>query len=239
MRVAVVSDLHGNRTAFQAVLDDLRKTAPDLVLHGGDLADGGSGPVEIVDQIRDLGWPGVMGNTDQTLCAPKVFEQFASHAPHLNSLWTAVREMAAFTRELLGEERMTWLGRLPERHLTGELAIVHASPESCWRAPFPEASDDDLYSVYAKLGRPIVVYGHIHRPFIRKVGGLTVINAGSVGLPHDGDARASYLLVDDSKPQIRRVEYDVEAEIKWIKRSGIPHAAWMANMLRSAAPQLP
>ena len=61
MRIAVVSDIHGNRTAFEAVVEDLRKTAPDLVLHGGDLAHGGSSPAEIVDRVRELGWRGVMG----------------------------------------------------------------------------------------------------------------------------------------------------------------------------------
>jgi predicted phosphodiesterase len=55
MRVAIVSDIHGNRTAFEAVLADLRQTSPDLILHGGDLPFGGANPAEIVDQMRDLG----------------------------------------------------------------------------------------------------------------------------------------------------------------------------------------
>ena len=67
MRIAIVSDIHGNRTALEAVLADLKHTLPDLIFHGGDLAQGGSSPVEIVDRIRDLGWPGVLGNTDETL----------------------------------------------------------------------------------------------------------------------------------------------------------------------------
>jgi predicted phosphodiesterase len=71
VRIAIVSDIHGNRTAFEAVLRDLRETSPDLILHGGDLADGGSSPVEIVDQIRSLGWPGVVGNTDEMLFRPE------------------------------------------------------------------------------------------------------------------------------------------------------------------------
>lgn len=70
MRIAIVSDIHGNRTALEAVLADLRQTSPDLILHGGDLADSGSSPVEIVDRVRDLGWQGVIGNTDEMLFAP-------------------------------------------------------------------------------------------------------------------------------------------------------------------------
>ena len=98
MRIAIVSDIHGNRTAFEAVLTDLRRTSPDLILHGGDLADAGSSPVEIVDRIRDLGWPGVLGNTDEMLIAPETFEQFAHQKPQLETLWAATREMAAATR---------------------------------------------------------------------------------------------------------------------------------------------
>jgi predicted phosphodiesterase len=84
-RIAVVSDIHGNRTAFEAVLADLRQTAPDLIFHGGDLADGGAGPVEIVDQIRDLGWQGVVGNTDEMLFQPESLKNLPSHLPSLQT----------------------------------------------------------------------------------------------------------------------------------------------------------
>ena len=76
MRIAIVSDIHGNRTAFEAVLADLRQTSPDLILHGGDLADGGASPAEIVDCIRDLGWPGVVGNADEALFRAQSLEEF-------------------------------------------------------------------------------------------------------------------------------------------------------------------
>jgi predicted phosphodiesterase len=97
MRIAVVSDIHGNRTAFEAVLADLQQTAPDVVLHGGDLADAGSGSIEIVDRIRSLGWKGVAGNTDQMLALPETFESFASRSPNLAPLWDVLREMATAT----------------------------------------------------------------------------------------------------------------------------------------------
>ena len=78
MRIAIVSDIHGNRTAFDAVLADLRDASPDLVLHGGDLADGGASPVEIVDHIRDLSWPGVLGNGEEALASPDTLEDFVA-----------------------------------------------------------------------------------------------------------------------------------------------------------------
>src|ERR1700757_1072002 len=126
MRTAIVSDIHGNLTAFEAVLADLRLTTPDLILHGGDLADNGSGPVEIVDRIRDLGWRGVIGNTDEMLATPEIFEDFAGKLPHLNVIWAASREMATASREALGEERLAWLRSLPKRQDAGPVSLVHA-----------------------------------------------------------------------------------------------------------------
>src|SRR5277367_4468599 len=101
MRIAIVSDIHGNRTAFEAVLADLRQASPDLILHGGDLADGGASPVEIVDRVRELGWPGVVGNTDEMLFRPEALREFAQNSPGLQGMWAVIEEMAAASRELL------------------------------------------------------------------------------------------------------------------------------------------
>src|SRR5580658_6458022 len=169
MRIAIVSDIHGNRTAFEAVLADLRQTSPDLILHGGDLADSGASPVEIVDRIRDLGWQGVVGNTDEMLFSPESLQEFAKQSPKLQPLFAAIGEMAAATREALGEERLAWLRGLPIIQMHGPVAVVHASPESPWRAPAHTASDAELESVYAPLGRPVAIYAHIHRSYIRDV----------------------------------------------------------------------
>ncbi len=239
MRIAIVSDIHGNRTAFEAVLADLRVTAPDLVFHGGDLADSGSSPTEIVDRIRDLGWQGVVGNTDEMLFRPESLTEFAQSAPQLQPLWTAIEQMAQSSREALGDERLAWLAGLPRLQIHGPMALVHASPESLWRAPPHTASDADLEAVYGPLGRPVVVYGHIHRAFTRSVSGMIVANSGSVSLSYDGDRRAAYLLLEDSAPTIRRVEYDVEREIRALAASGLPHSDWVAKILRSASPQMP
>jgi putative phosphoesterase len=239
LRIAVVSDIHGNLTAFEAVLADLREIAPDLILHGGDLADGGARPAEVVDRIRDLGWQGVMGNTDEMHARPDSLEEFARGSSAPPSLWAAVREMAAAARDQLGEARVAWLRALPRVQIHDSVALVHASPNDCWRSPGPEASDDELARVYAPLGKAVVVYGHIHRPFIRRTAGILVVNAGSVSLSYDGDVRASYLLLDDSEPAIRRVEYDVEKELQALSACGLPHADWIARTLRSGSPQMP
>lgn len=239
MRLAIVSDVHGNLTAFEAVLADLRETSPDLVFHGGDLAQGGSSPVEVLDRIRDLGWQGVVGNADEVLFRPESLQEFAMEFPGVQPLVAAIEEMAAMAREALGQEKLAWLRGLPRMQTHGGMALVHASPESVWRSPMPEASDAELQSVYGALGQAVAVYGHIHRSFVRKLERLVVVNTGSVSLSYDGDPRAAYLLLDDLRPEIRRVEYDVEKEVRALKERGFPHFDWTARMLRAASYQAP
>jgi len=238
MRIAVVSDIHGNLTAFEAVLADLREMSPDMIFHGGDLADSGSSPTEIVDRIRDLGWPGVVGNTDELLAKPESVK-LPPRSPQVKPIWDAIHEMAAATRERLGDARLAWLRGLPRSQRYGALTLVHASPESAWIAPNPEWTDAQFETVYAGLRSPVVVYGHIHRSFVRNVSAMTVVNCGSVSLSLDGDPRSAYLLLDDAVPAIRRVEYDSEKEVKALRGRGFPHAEWLAQTLRAARPQNP
>lgn len=240
MRIAIVSDIHGNRTAFDAVLQDLRKTSPDVTFHGGDLADGGSSPLEIVDHVRDLGWRGVFGNSDEMLFRPGSLSDFARGAPQLRPMFDKIAEMANWTRQRLGEDRVAWLGALPMVLDVMPLALVHANPSTAWKAPGAEATDDELEAAFAPLDRELVVYGHIHRSFVRRLGERTVVNTGSVSLSHDGDPRASYLVIDDGEASIRRVEYDVQRELKALEElKDYPHADWIARILAAARPQMP
>lgn len=233
MRIAIVSDIHGNLTALEAVLADLRQTSPDLVLHGGDLAANGANPAEVVDRIRDLGWPGVRGNTDEMLWAPEYLAELAAQVPKLQTLLRAFQDMVPKICEWLGEDRLHWLQGLPQTQRHDPVALVHASPNNVWRAPLPTASDAELQSVYGPLSVPIAVYAHIHRPYVRRLPGMSVANTGSVSLSYDGDPRASYLLLDGLNLTIRRVEYDLEAEARALVQCGLPHAAWLCQILRS------
>jgi putative phosphoesterase len=234
MRIAIVSDIHGNLTALEAVVADLRRRAPDLIVHGGDLSLSGAHPGEAVDRIRELGWPGVCGNTDEVLWAPELLSDLERRQPQQHGLWRVIEETAARTCDRLGEERISWLQSLPREVRRDPVALVHASPSDLWRAPLPDASDAELETTYHALDAPIVAYGHIHRPFVRRLGSQIVANTGSVSLSHDGDPRASYLLIDGLHARIQRVEYDVEREAAALLRSGLPQADWLAAMLRAA-----
>jgi predicted phosphodiesterase len=231
MRIAIVSDIHGNRRAFDAVLADLRNVAPDLIVHGGDLASGGAHPAEIIDQLQSLRWPGVLGNTDEMLYAPNRLTEFAATLPQLASVFQCVQDTIPWTVSKIGEERLHWLEKLPTRYTKEDLALVHASPTDCWRAPFPTATEAEFHKTYAPLKARTVVYAHIHVPFIRHFVGWTIANTGSVSQSYDGDSRASYLVIDKEKLTGRRVEYDVKAEADDLVQSGVPHAAWMAKIL--------
>jgi len=130
MRIAIVSDVHGNLIALEAVLEDLERQRPDLVVHGGDLAFNGPRPAECVERIRQLGWPGVRGNMDEAL------ETHRGRHPSID-----------WAREQLGEEPNRWLQERPRRSASppcvtapkrtpsssvSSLARTYAAGRSCW-----------------------------------------------------------------------------------------------------------
>jgi putative phosphoesterase len=232
MRLAVVSDLHGNLVALEGVIADLRRAAPDLVVQAGDVAVVGPRPAEVTDRLRELDWPGVVGNTDEMLWDPSVHAEQERRAPKLRP-WFAVLfgVLGPWAAERLGEERLGWLGSLPHEQRLGAVRVVHASPDDLWRAPMPGADDRELVETYAG-DTPVAVYGHIHRPFVRTLPELIVANSGSVGLPWDGDWRPSYVLVDDGVPTVHRVEYDLDRAVRDLADTGFPLPAWLESVQR-------
>jgi predicted phosphodiesterase len=233
MRIAILSDVHGNLTALETVVADIERQAPDQVLHGGDLVLMGAQPAQVVDRIRELGWPGVLGNTDELLWRGEEQARQELLAPKLRGqLRLMFEDYAPATCELLGEERVAWLRGLPAEARTDGLAVVHAAPGDLWRAPMPTAEDRELSLPYRPLAAETAVYGHIHRPFVRPLDEMTVANCGSVGMPWDGDPRASYLLIDEGVSRLVRVAYDIEREAAVMWGSRYPDADRLVEMRR-------
>jgi putative phosphoesterase len=224
-RVAIVSDIHGNLTALEAVIADLAETRPDQVVLGGDLALGGPHPAEVVDRLRELGWPGVLGNTDAALAGLDAIPEPARGG--------FIPRVAAHTREMLGPDRTSWLTSLPTEWRSGDLVVVHATPGDCWAIVAHDAPDEAMRETFAAAGAGNVVYGHIHHAFVRRLGELTVVNSGSVSLSLDRDVRASYVLVNGDQVEHRRVEYDIEKVAADFMASGYPMAESYVSWLRS------
>jgi putative phosphoesterase len=239
MRIAIISDIHANLTALEAVVSDVRDKSPDLVLCGGDLADGGARPAEVIDRLCDLGWKGIIGNTDEMLIKPASLNAYAEKFPALQAMFSVIGEMASWTRDRLGQSRLDWISRLDTTISTEDVTLLHASPGDLWKAPLPGATAEELQSCYEPAPGEVIVYGHIHLPFIRKVGSRFVVNSGSVGLPFDGDKRASYVLIDGAVPTIQRVDYDLDEELRVLSESKLPHANWTARILTKALPEMP
>ncbi len=226
MRIAIVSDVHGNLLALEAVIADLAEVRPDLVVQGGDLALGGPYPAEVVDRVRELGWPGVLGNTDAVLADDRTIPEPARGF---------MAPPAARSREMLGPERVAWLTGQPMEWRDGGIALVHAVPGDCWAVVAHDASDARLRETYGPLGVPIAVYGHIHHAYLRRLDGLTVVNTGSLSLSLDGDLRATYVVVEDGHIAHRRVAYNVERAAADLLAMEYPNADAYARWLRTGA----
>lgn len=214
MRIAILSDIHGNLLALEAVMADIEGQRPDQIWCGGDLGWMGPWASECIKRVRDAGWPTVRGNTDVWITGdPQTVESEEDRA----TLKTIAEEHA------ISADEADWLLNLPVGHTgTGSVLLVHGTPNSPFRAPMPNdpATDFKEYEDHAS----VVVYGHVHRAFVRRLsGGTLVANTGSVGLPMDGDT-ASYLLIDRAGPDVtlrhRRVVFDRRAGLAEAKRLG-------------------
>ncbi|MDQ3645949.1 MAG: metallophosphatase family protein [Actinomycetota bacterium] len=207
MRIAIVSDIHGNLPALEAVAGDVERQSPDEIWCGGDLGWAGPWASECIAFVRDAGWTTVRGNTDVWITGdPQTVTDEDERAAH--------REYAAMHD--ISEDDAGWLLALPLGHSgPGSILLVHGTPESPFDAPMPDAPGAD-FAPYAGAAA-VVVYGHIHRAFVRRLADATIVcNAGSVGLPMDGPT-ASYLLLEmdgaDRTFIHRRVTFDRDAAL--------------------------
>lgn len=199
-RIAVLSDVHGNVGALEAVRKALKKEKPDVILIAGDLVMNGPEPGATVDAIREMERDGaivVQGNTDVAVADA----DYAAAFPWMleSGVPDAMRVAAEWAHDALDDEQLGWLRRLPaERRIRigDDLVLVtHASPGSQTQG-FDKGLDPSI--VYERISRTdarVICCGHTHIPEVREFGWKVVVNDGSAGYAFDGDPTASWALV--------------------------------------------
>jgi predicted phosphodiesterase len=201
VKILALYDIHGNPDALGAVLGDPRAANPDAVVIGGDAVPGAFSAA-VLDRLAALGGPQhwVRGNGER-----EVADAVGGPEPAPGD---SAAEMAAFTAADLGPERSRRLGDLPLTVTVDGVLFCHASPrrddELLTRISSPERWSEALDGVGARL----VVAGHTHQQDDRMVDGVRFVNAGSVGLPYEGDGDARWLWIEDGVPDLRRTAYD-------------------------------
>jgi predicted phosphodiesterase len=244
MRVALISDMHGNAVGLDAVLAELEREAVDQIVALGDVAQGGAQPAEVVDRLRVLGCRCVFGNSDEfllTLDADVTGEELDEEARE------RLLRRGEWSREQLGPERLDLLrGFEPVVALDvdGErLVCCHATPESNIEVVLPETPRDRVAKLVGDAAA--VVGGHVHLQWLRRLGARFWACAGSVGLayehvdsvpeqPFEPWAEYAVLTAAPLRIEFRRVLFDVGAVIDAIRKSGMPDAErfaaqWQTN----------
>ena len=209
MEYAFISDIHGNLPALECVLDEV---AGYTIYCAGDLVGYGPWPNEVVDCIRSMDMVCVRGNHDYAAVTDDTsgFNYMASEAAH----WSH-RRMTA--------DNIRYLSSLPEVYSSGDLLIVHGSPrDQLNEYVYPE--DPYFEALFDGLGEGVIVLGHTHVPFVRRVGGKIVFNPGSVGQPRDGNPGASYATYDTEEEKVvfHRVEYPIDDVVEMVEAQGLP-----------------
>jgi predicted phosphodiesterase len=236
MRLALISDIHANLPALEAVLADIAARGDcDATYHLGDLVGYAPWPNETVERIRAAGIAGVAGNYDSTVatdykhCGCKYEDPEQEALSHLSYDWTRANVVPA---------TKSFLGALPFRldirplggHISGPTVIlVHGNNVLNTVYVTEDRPDSFLKKMGDGLGaRPgdVVCFGHTHKPWHRQVDGVHFVNTGSVGRPKDGDPRAGYVRLTmtgpDVKAEFARVTYDVERTAAAIGESALP-----------------
>jgi predicted phosphodiesterase len=234
MRIAVISDIHGNQLALEAVLRDLEaQPRCDELIIAGDLCLNGPRPREVLALVRSLNCPVIQGNVDL---------ETVTQAPEKGE---KKRSAVGWTREQIGEEGVEYLAALPFSYRVDnpggrDLLVVHANPLNLEDALFPNAEDEELERLLGELDQRVgaLVFGHLHIAYVRRWRDLLLVDVASCGAPRDEDRRAAYGILtwrnNGWDAEIRRVDYDLPAVIKQIKASGMPNAEKRIKVLQEA-----
>jgi len=227
MLIAFMSDIHGNLPALEAAAADAKERGAERIIMAGDITGYGPFPNGVCNYLKKWHIPAITGNYDQ-----KVIDVFTEGASVTEAMKKKKREILLWTVEHIAEPNRRYLSDLPD-HLDLQLAdgqkllVVHGSPISMDDAIYPSITRQALEAKLGDAHPDILVCGHTHIPFVKRVGGVLVVNCSSTGHPVDGDPRPAYALVhttSDAAPrgQIIRFDYDKERTIKALEKSSLP-----------------
>jgi predicted phosphodiesterase len=230
MRVAILSDIHGNAVALDACLADLAtQGGADRIVAAGDLCLDGPRPKKVLKRLREIGAGVVRGNTDRMIAIDDA-----------NLYDAAERDALLWQRGALGQDWVAWLGAAPATLAIGEgpdgLLVTHATPQHDDEHVWPDAPDDQLERITAGILQKTLAFGHLHVPYVRRWRDRLLVNVASAGLPKDGDPRAHYaILVRQTSGwsvRSRRVDFDVDRVAQQLRRCGMPDADERIAVLR-------
>jgi len=241
-RIAVLSDIHGNLPALEAVAAEIRREKPDAVLIAGDLVLNGPDPNGCVDALRLLESDGaliVSGNTD---IAVGDFDYGSAYPQYQDGVPDTITAAAEWAHDELGDDQLDWLRRLPaERRMRADgdtlILVVHASPGSQTRG-FDQALDNNvIFERAAATDARVICVGHTHLPEVRDLGFKVIVNDGSCGYVFDGEPTASWAMVTIANGSvdavIRRTAFDALSVANAISARGLPGDVYRAATVRT------
>jgi len=236
MKLAFISDIHGNANALDAVLADIKEKNIDKIYVLGDLCYRGPEPQRSLDLVRSLNTEVIKGNADEWVVRGVKQGEVPEQALEM------MNKERNWICSQLTEESIDYLRNLPIE-LTIEqsglrIHAFHATPESLFEVVLPSENEETLSSKLMSNEADLFIYAHIHRPYIRYINGKCIMNIGSVGLPFDGVKRASYAIVDISEESFQtsivRVAYDINQTIDQFQNSDYPNKGQLIEILRNA-----
>ena len=240
MRLALISDIHGNLVALETVLAAIAQRNIDTILCLGDVAAGGPQARDVIERLQELNCPVVMGNTDAKLLTiqSKQYEDAHSQMSHDIDLWCA-QQLSDAHKAYIQTFQSTLTHELPHNRV---LLAYHGSPRSFREILKPTIPDEALEEAFAGFQADIMVGGHTHMQMFRRYKDILVLNPGSVGSAIDrvspwnevhSAPYAEYAILDIEKNDLHvelfRLPFDIEKFLAIALASGMPHAEWYAS----------
>ena len=220
MRVALVSDMHGNAVAFRAALADLEQHQPELIVSLGDVAQGGPQPRECIELLQELECPTVLGNTDEFLVTLDLGKEQVDDPAELERVTTTAR----WSRGQIGDEGLEYLRGFTPTVEAGRILCCHATPESNEDVVLPDTPPEEVGS----LDSDAVAAGHVHQQWLRRFGDTLWFCVGAIGTSR----HCEYALADTETlaVEFRRIAFDAEELVADARSKDFPYfEQWAAQ----------